>query len=123
MHHAFLIHDDDTWIAGSTMLSHQDTLVAGVIHREREFDKYGPGVRLIDWNFQYAAEQGFRWIDIGGGQDYKHKWARESGSRWDVVVSPSTRYLARRAMVQGRAAIDRAKRALSRRSEEPRSQP
>jgi GNAT superfamily N-acetyltransferase len=110
LHHTFLLSEGDKMVAGSTMLTHQDSLVASVIYRDPAYDSLGTGTRLIDWNFSYARENGFTWIDLGGGHDYKRKWAPADGYRWDIVVAPAPHHLADRAARWVRSTMRRLSR-------------
>jgi hypothetical protein len=92
LHYTLLLLDQDTPIGGATQTVHGNDLVAGVIYREPEYDWYGVGIRLIDLVFSFAAEKGFDWIDIGGGHDYKNKWAPQEGARWQFNICPEYLY-------------------------------
>jgi CelD/BcsL family acetyltransferase involved in cellulose biosynthesis len=81
---------------------HHNDLVAGVIYREPEYDWYGVGVRLIDLVFSFAAEKGFETMDLGGGHDYKQKWAPQEGERWQFNVCPEYLYRAKQVVNWGR---------------------
>jgi len=101
-HHTLLLLDQDTPIGGATNTVHHNDLVAGVIYREPEYDWYGVGVRLIDLVFSFAAENGFETMDLGGGHDYKQKWAPQEGERWQFNICPEVLYRAKQVVNWGR---------------------
>ena len=101
-HYTLSLLDGDTLIGGATNTVHGNDLVAGVIYREPEYDKYGVGVRLIDLVFSFAVENGFETMDIGGGHDYKQKWAPQEGERWQFNICPEYLYRAKQAVNWGR---------------------
>ncbi len=94
-HYTHVLLDGETPIAGATSLVHGRDLVAGVIYRHPDYDRFGVGVRIIDLVFAFAAENGFERMDIGGGYDYKQKWAPQEGERWQFDLCPSFLYRAK----------------------------
>lgn len=58
----------------------------------REDDNSGIGNRLLHLTFRWAKEKVFSAIDIGGGHDYKRKFAPRAvnGVRWRIqrLVTP-----------------------------------
>lgn len=101
-HYTFLLSDQGDPIGGATAIVHGNTLVAGVIYRAPEYEKYGIGIRLIDLIFSFAAETGFDWIDIGGGQEYKKRWAPQDGEHWHFTLCPEPLYQLRQMVKWGR---------------------
>jgi hypothetical protein len=95
-HFSFMLLDGDTPVGGCTVTAHRNDLVAGVIHREPSYGSHGVGVRLIDLTFSFAADAGYQTMDIGGGHDYKKKWAPQSGRHWQLHICPQRVYLAER---------------------------
>lgn len=98
LQYTLVLSDGDLPVGGETLIVHGDELVSVCTHRDFDYDRLGVGVRLLDWSFSFASERRFSWIDIGGGFEYKRKWAPESGSRWDLEVSFPWRNLARRGI-------------------------
>jgi GNAT superfamily N-acetyltransferase len=97
-HFTLWLLDQDIPIGGATLTAHNDDLVAGVIYREPEYEWHGVGVRLIDLSFSFAAENGFKLLDIGGGQDYKKHWAPHEGEHWLFNVCPEALFRAKQTM-------------------------
>jgi GNAT superfamily N-acetyltransferase len=81
-HHSLLLSDGEKPVAGATLTVHNNDLVAGVIYRAPEYEWHGVGVRLIDASFSWASAAGYEDMDLGGGHDYKAKWAPQDGERW-----------------------------------------
>jgi hypothetical protein len=96
-HYTLLLLDLSTPIAGATMTVHHNDLVAGVIYREPEYDRYGVGIRLLDLTFSFAAESGFETYDLGGKHDYKKNWAPQAGEHWLFNICPEPLFRAKQA--------------------------
>jgi hypothetical protein len=92
LHHTITLSDQGEFVAGATMIVHHEDLVAGVLYRKPEYDWHRVNDRLIDWTFSWAAESKFRMFDLGGGQEYKTKWAPQDGERWMVNFCPAPIY-------------------------------
>jgi hypothetical protein len=101
-YHTLVIRDNETPIAGATLSVHGNDLVAGVIYRKPEYGRYGVGNRLIDLTFQWAAQTGYETFDIGGGQEYKRRWAPQEGERLEFNVCPEYLYQVKRFVNWGR---------------------
>jgi len=97
-HVTIVLSDGRGPLAGGTTLVHGPTLVAGVLYRDPGVGNLPTGVALIDRTFEHGAAAGFLVFDLGGGHDYKSKWAPEEGTRSDVVVSSSTAWHALQAV-------------------------
>jgi GNAT superfamily N-acetyltransferase len=80
--------DKGKLVAGSTNFIHEGALVAGVSYLDKEYRKLGAGVRMIDTVFAVAEQKGLSMFDLGGGAEYKQKWAPESGYRAKVTIMP-----------------------------------
>jgi CelD/BcsL family acetyltransferase involved in cellulose biosynthesis len=85
-------------VASTTVTVHGDSLVAGVIYRRPEFDRQKVGIRMMDATFAYAAENGYTSFDIGGGFDYKAKWAPQAGRRATFGICPDPLFRGRRML-------------------------
>jgi len=83
------LHDKGEPIAGSTCLIHDNDIVAYVNYRNPEYDSFGVMTSLIDQIFSWAKEMSFTTFDIGGGHDYKKKWAPESGTKYEFDIIPN----------------------------------
>lgn len=108
-HFTLSLHDGETIVGGLTQTVHGNDLVAGVVHRDPAYERYGIGTRLIDAVFAFAREAGFDTLDIGGGHDYKARWAPPEGETWLVNVCPARLHHAR----QVRRAVCAVPRRLS----------
>ena len=64
----------------------------------REDDNSGVGNRLLHLTFCWAKEKGFSTIDIGGGHDYKRKFAPQIAERHEFTIATPARYFAQRAV-------------------------
>ena len=87
-HFTLMLLDQDIPIGGATMIVHNKDLVASVLYNDTNYRSHGVGIRLIDLCFDFAAANNFEIFDIGGGYDYKNKWARKDGERWLFNVCP-----------------------------------
>jgi hypothetical protein len=97
-YHTLQLSDRGTPIGGATIMVHHKVLVAGVLYRDPNYDHYGVGDRLIDLSFTFAVENGFETFDIGGGHEYKKRWAKQEGERWLFDLCPEPLFRAKRAV-------------------------
>lgn len=97
--------DNGKLAAGSTNFIHQGALVAGILYTPDEFRRIGAGVRLIDVMFDVAEARGLSAFDMGGGAEYKRKWAPPVGERASFTIAPPALRLARRALGGAKALI------------------
>jgi len=104
-YYTFVLMDGETMAGGATMLVHQKDLVAGVMYREPEYHKQGVGDRLIDICFSFAKENGFEFVDIGGGHEYKKQWAPLGGERWWFNICPEPLYLLKETVNLGKRLV------------------
>lgn len=95
-HFSLTLFDGDRPVAGQTCLSHRGEMVAQCIHREDDNGQINN--RLIHETFLWAREKGFRAIDIGGGHDYKRKFAPVAGERQEVTICPPWRHATGQAL-------------------------
>src|SRR5690606_30146584 len=96
MHYTISMLDQGEFIGGATVIVHGRDLVAGVNYRRPDYDWHGVGDRLLDLVFSWAAESNYRTFDLGGGQEYKTKWAPQEGERWTVNICPGRIYHTKR---------------------------
>jgi hypothetical protein len=104
-YYTFSLLDEETFVAGATVLVHRNDLVAGTLYRDPQYHKLGVGDRLIDISFSFAKENGFETFDIGGGHPYKKQWAPEDGQRWWFNVSPEFIHRIKEAINWGKRLI------------------
>jgi hypothetical protein len=97
-YHTLTLLDQDRPIAGATLSVHHNDLVAGVIYREPDYDWHGVGIHMIDLTFSWAAEGGFETMDLGGGHDYKERWAPQEGERWWFNICPESLHRAKQVV-------------------------
>ena len=88
--------DGDEIAAGATNFVHRGEMVAGVSHVSPKYRQLGVGVRLIDAVFDVAEQRGLTTFDLGGGADYKQKWAPIGGERAEFNVASARVRLLRR---------------------------
>jgi GNAT superfamily N-acetyltransferase len=84
-HFTLTLHDGERIVAGNTNLKHGDTMIGQAVYRDREYERHGVGIRLLQLTFEWAKEAGFARIDIGGGREYKERWAPVDGE-WQVYA-------------------------------------
>ncbi|MBE0699482.1 MAG: GNAT family N-acetyltransferase [Anaerolineaceae bacterium] len=97
-HFSFSLHDQGDMIAGATVFVQKDTLVAGVNYRKPEYDWHGVNERLIELVFSWATAAGYKTFDIGGGHEYKQKWAPQAGERWYINTCPGYIHFTKQAV-------------------------
>ena len=83
-------------VAGQTCLIHRGEMVGQNLYREDDKNS-GIGNRLVHLTFCWAKEKGLSAIDIGGGHDYKRKFAPQRAERYEFTIAPPATYFAHRA--------------------------
>jgi hypothetical protein len=111
-HVVTLVDQQDRPVAGCTFYVHEDSVVAQVLARDESLQASAVGTRLIDETFKWAAAAGFRYMDMGGGHEYKARWAPEAGNRYLVVFRWGPLPVRRARTLAGRVRR-RLKRALA----------
>jgi GNAT superfamily N-acetyltransferase len=98
MCHAFrLLHDGEP-VAGATFfIDGGRRLIWQTSYHDDAYRKQGVGTRLLELIFQWAASSPYETLDLGGGHDYKARWAPENGHIWSYNVAPLYPRLRRRA--------------------------
>ena len=96
-HFTFLLLDHDKPVAGHTFIPHEDGFVWQVTYRDPAYDSAGVGTRLMDLTFHWAAEAGYKTIDLGGRHDYKMRWAPPDGELSIFTICPEPLYQAKQA--------------------------
>lgn len=91
-HLTFCLFKDEQAVAGHTFVVHRGDIVCQVSHRDMDYDYHGVGTRLMDMIFYWAADQGYQHIDLGGGHDYKERWAPVAGNKYEFQVCPPGQY-------------------------------
>lgn len=90
---AFTLQDHDQFVAGDISIIHGDSLVSTHTFRNREYNKMGAGNLVLEAVFRWGKSAGLREIDLGGGFDYKRRWALQDGTKARVLVSGYSQYL------------------------------
>lgn len=103
LHLSFCLLDDGWPVAGNTVLVDGNDLVGQYTYRDPAYAPRGVGTRLLDLVVEWALEQGFRSLDLGGGHDYKRRWAPPRGEEGELVLSTSTAQVARTVIDSARA--------------------
>ena len=113
LHFTLMLTDQGKPVGGATMTVHHQDVVAGVLYRDPGYDQYGVGDRLIDLSFAFAAQKGFDTFDIGGGHEYKKRWARQEGERWLFNLCPESLFRAKQAITWAQGLLKKADRPTS----------
>jgi Acetyltransferase (GNAT) domain len=99
-HFSLTLFDGDRPVAGQTCLSHRGEMIGQCLYREEGDGNVGN--RLIHLSFEWARDKGFRAIDIGGGHDYKRKFAPQRGERHEFTMAPFLTYVSSQALSKTR---------------------
>jgi hypothetical protein len=78
-HFTCTLREGDRILAGNTVVKHGDAIVGQTVYRDEEYEWHAVGVRLLELTFFWAKENGIAHFDIGGGHDYKKRWAPVGG--------------------------------------------
>ena len=97
-YHTFRLVLDGTPVAGNTFFVANGRLIYQTTFFDDTYKRDAVGTRLLDFVFQWAADAGYRQIDLGGGHEYKTMWAPENGRIWSYNVCPKYVYLRRQAV-------------------------
>lgn len=89
--HTFALLDGDRFVAGSTAIAAGDIVVGQAMYRDPAYQRQDVGTRLLDLQFAWTCDVGYRLLDIGPGQgfEYKARWGHESGERAGFSVRPA----------------------------------
>lgn len=89
--HTFALLDGDRFVAGSTAMAAGDIVVGQTMYRDPAYQRQDVGTRLLDLQFGWTCDAGYRLLDIGPGQgfEYKARWGHESGERAGFSVRPA----------------------------------
>ena len=100
--HSLLLLSSGIPVAGNTFIVHGRDLVSGVVYRNPAYEKYSVGTRIWDLSFEWAAKNNYEKLDIGGGFDYKKRWAPQEGERNKFRVCPPYLFAIKEALRLGR---------------------
>lgn len=99
-HFSLTLFDGDKPLVGQTCLNHRGEMIAQCFYRDSQDGLIGN--RLIHETFLWAREKGFRAVDIGGGHDYKRKFAPPRSERHEFTIAPPLSDLSERAFYKAR---------------------
>lgn len=88
--HAFTLRDGERFIAGYTFCVDRDRLISQRTVFDEQYRRDGVGTRVLDLAFQWVRESSeYKWIDLGGGHEYKARWAPQNGELLSFDVCPA----------------------------------
>jgi hypothetical protein len=87
-HFTLLLCDGERPVAGDTLCVDHGDVVSQSTYRDEAFDHLKVGTFILDRVFAWARDAGFANIDLGGGFDYKARWAPEVGVNFSLQVTP-----------------------------------
>jgi hypothetical protein len=87
-HHTLLLCEGDRPVAGMSCHVDQGDLVGHTTFRDPNANWFCAGVFLMDRLTVWAAQRGFARLDLGGGFEYKARWAPEAGTNYTLQVTP-----------------------------------
>ncbi|MES1197513.1 MAG: GNAT family N-acetyltransferase [Pseudomonadota bacterium] len=105
----FTLTMDDRLVAANYMLRAGDVLHDWIMVHDNALDAYSPGVELARQAIEWAADQGVREVDFGGG-GYQYKRQLSTGQRmleWGSLSAGSVSGLVRQAEYGLRGALER----------------
>ncbi len=106
--HTIRLLDGGEPVAGSSFLVENGGLLYVTTYTRPEYRQLGAGTRVLDFAFAWAADFGFKHMDVGVGHEYKKRWAPESAMRWSYDIRPWHVDVAAALVQRGRAALRHA---------------
>jgi CelD/BcsL family acetyltransferase involved in cellulose biosynthesis len=110
---------DGTLVAAEASLDDRRTLHLWFPTYDPAFSQYGPGTLLTRRELEQAAEEGYRLVDFGAGEEgYKSALSEPSGAVFEGAAEggrAGAAALAARVLAQGPAPLRRFERSLGRR--------
>jgi CelD/BcsL family acetyltransferase involved in cellulose biosynthesis len=97
-HHTLVLKNNIGWVVGYTFLIHNNEAVWQVGWRNKDYETYAVGTRLMDISFEWAAKNGWSKIDLGGDHDYKLRWAPIDGEKHQFIICPKHILFMRRSI-------------------------
>ena len=86
--HTIRLLDGREPVSGSTWLVLNEGVLLVSTFTQPEYRWHGAGTRSLETVFEWAADAGFKHLDMGVGHDYKSRWAPANGTRWSYDVRP-----------------------------------
>ncbi|MEX0749362.1 MAG: GNAT family N-acetyltransferase [Dehalococcoidia bacterium] len=105
-YHSFRLLIDGRPVAGMNASVRGKALVIANSGREPEFDKAGTGVRRDELFYRWCAQSPYERVDLGGGFEYKARWAETDGVRARFSVAPPHLVMARQGLIVARRMKD-----------------
>ena len=84
---------DGEWAAGIVGVIVGDALALSTIHRDRDYNWYSPGTRLLYETVMWAKRAGLGRVQFGTQQSYKRYWAPPDEVAWTYAISPLQAYI------------------------------
>jgi hypothetical protein len=88
-HFSLTLSDGQNFVAGQSVLIHRNDVICGATYRDPRYDRAAPGHIVLARTFYWGRESGYDTVDLGGGFDYKHRWAPVLGTKSTVHISPT----------------------------------
>jgi CelD/BcsL family acetyltransferase involved in cellulose biosynthesis len=98
---------------------HGRDLVSGVVYRNPAYEKHSVGTRIWDLSFEWAAKNNYEKLDMGGGFDYKQRWAPQEGERIKFRVCPPYLFAMKQALRLGRRLSANVVKSIHHRGKNP----
>jgi GNAT superfamily N-acetyltransferase len=86
--HTIRLLDGGEPVSGSSFLVENGGLLFVTTYTKPEYRRISAGARVLDIAFAWAADSGFKHMDVGVGHAYKRGWAPESAMRWSYDIRP-----------------------------------
>ena len=107
MYHSFLLLDGAAPVAGCNFYVDRHDLLFLTTTYLPEYAWHGVSTRLLDLIFGWAASSSYQRLDLGGGHEYKRRWAPLDGARWSYNICPAPLAFAKRTRRRLVAAVRR----------------
>lgn len=88
-YYSFMLLEEGRRIGGISNFIDGREVVCHHIYSENGYEYYNPGTSLFDITFRWAKDAGYCGIDMGGGFDYKSRFAPERGKKVEFTVRAS----------------------------------
>jgi hypothetical protein len=109
-YHAFRLLINGEPVAGLNLFVRGSTLIMMNSTRDRRFDRGGAGIHLDELFYRWSADSAYETVELGGGFEYKQRWADPVHTRVRFSVAPAHLALARSGMLLARRVADGARR-------------
>jgi hypothetical protein len=110
-YHAFRLLINGEPAAGLNLFVRGSTLIMMNSARDRRFDRAGAGIHLDELFYRWSGDSAYETVELGGGFEYKQRWADPVHTRARFSVAPAHLALARSGLLLARRIADRARRS------------